>query len=335
MSATARLRLALAQVNPCVGDIAGNAATIRHTARRAAESGAHLVAFPEMMLTGYPVEDLVFRSSFVTASRTAVTASAADLAADGLGDLAVAVGYLDSDGPAKTSGAAVPGKGPRNAMALLHGGRVVATYFKHHLPNYGVFDEDRYFAPGDTLTVVRLGGVDIALTICEDLWQAGGPFAAAAVAERRAGREHQRLAVRAEQGRRAVASGGQAGATRPGPRSPTSTWSAARTSWSSTATRWSSGRTARLSRAHRSSSRDLLVLDVDLPRATTDLSAPPPVGPDGMKIARRPASPTTPNRRAASRPFLASPSRSPMKPRYGGRWCSAWATTCARTASSR
>ncbi len=62
---------------------------------------------------------------------------------------------------------------------MLHGGAVVATYFKHHLPNYGVFDEDRYFVPGDTLTVVRIGGVDVALTICEDLWQAGGPFAAA------------------------------------------------------------------------------------------------------------------------------------------------------------
>ena len=63
---------------------------------------------------------------------------------------------------------------------MLHGGRVVATYFKHHLPNYGVFDEDRYFVPGDTLHVVRVGGVDVALTICEDIWQAGGPFAAAA-----------------------------------------------------------------------------------------------------------------------------------------------------------
>ncbi len=74
----------------------------------------------------------------------------------------------------------MPDRGPRDALALLHGGRVVATYFKHHLPNYGVFDEDRYFVPGDTLTVVRVGGVDVALTICEDMWQAGGPFTAAA-----------------------------------------------------------------------------------------------------------------------------------------------------------
>ncbi|MFD0788498.1 nitrilase-related carbon-nitrogen hydrolase, partial [Micromonospora azadirachtae] len=77
------------------------------------------------------------------------------------------------------SGDAEPGRGARNAAALLHHGVVVATYFKHHLPNYGVFDEDRYFVSGDMLTVVRIGGVDVALTICEDLWQAGGPFAAA------------------------------------------------------------------------------------------------------------------------------------------------------------
>ena len=177
------LRIALAQVNPTVGDIVGNAAMIRSTSRAAADAGAQLVAFPEMMLTGYPVEDLVFRSSFVAASRTALHRLAADLAADGLGDLPVVVGYLDADGPAPTSADAVPGSGPRDASALLVGGRVAATYFKHHLPNYGVFDEDRYFEPGDSLTVVRIGGVDIALTVCEDLWQAGGPFTAA----RRAG----------------------------------------------------------------------------------------------------------------------------------------------------
>ena len=101
--------------------------------------------------------------------------------------LAVIVGYLDADGPARISADAMPGAGPRDALALLHGGRVVATYFKHHLPNYGVFDEDRYFVPGDTLTVVRVGGVDVALTICEDMWQAGGPFTAAARRRRRAG----------------------------------------------------------------------------------------------------------------------------------------------------
>jgi NAD+ synthase (glutamine-hydrolysing) len=177
------LRIALAQVNSTVGDIAGNAAAVRRWSRTAADAGAQLVAFPEMMLTGYPIEDLVFRSSFVAAGLEGLRRLARDLAADGLGDLAVVVGYVDSDGPAATSADAMPGRGRRDASALLFGGAVTATYFKHHLPNYGVFDEDRYFEPGTALTVVRFGGVDIALTVCEDIWQAGGPFTAA----RRAG----------------------------------------------------------------------------------------------------------------------------------------------------
>jgi NAD+ synthase (glutamine-hydrolysing) len=165
------LRLALAQVDPTVGDLPGNSRLIRRWTRLAADAGAHLAAFPEMVLTGYPVEDLVFRESFVAASRAALRDLARDLADDGLGDLPTVVGYLDADA-----------EGARNALAVLYGGRVVATYRKHHLPNYGVFDEDRYFVPGDTLTVIRFGGVDIALTICEDLWQAGGPFAVARAA---------------------------------------------------------------------------------------------------------------------------------------------------------
>ncbi|GAA4567662.1 NAD+ synthase [Micromonospora coerulea] len=173
------LRLALCQVNPTVGDLAGNADLVRSWTRKAADAGAQLALFPELMLTGYPVEDLVFRRSFVAASRAGLQRLAADLAADGLGELPVLVGYLDADGPPQISPDAEPGRGARNAAALLHRGAVVATYFKHHLPNYGVFDEDRYFVSGDTLTVVRIGGVDVALTICEDLWQAGGPFAVA------------------------------------------------------------------------------------------------------------------------------------------------------------
>jgi NAD+ synthase (glutamine-hydrolysing) len=181
-----QLRIALAQVNPTVGDVAGNVALVREWSGRAAGAGAQLVVFPEMVLTGYPVEDLVFRESFVAASRAALAQLAASLVADGLGGVPVVVGYLDADGPARVSADAVRDVGPRNALALLHGGEVVGRYFKHHLPNYGVFDEDRYFVPGDTLTVARLpaadGPVDVALTICEDLWQVGGPFAAAAAA---------------------------------------------------------------------------------------------------------------------------------------------------------
>jgi NAD+ synthase (glutamine-hydrolysing) len=177
------LRIALAQVNSTVGAIAENAAAVRSWSRVAADEGAQLVAFPEMMLTGYPIEDLVFRNSFVSSSVSALSDLARDLAADGLGDLAVVVGYVDSDGPPATSADHEPGRGRRDASAVLFGGQVVAKYYKHHLPNYGVFDEDRYFEPGEQLTVVRFGGVDIALTVCEDIWQAGGPFTAA----RRAG----------------------------------------------------------------------------------------------------------------------------------------------------
>jgi len=173
------LRIALAQVDPTVGDIPGNARLVRDWTARAAGTGAHLVAFPEMALTGYPVEDLVFRESFVAASRAAVHRLAADLAADGLGEVAVVVGYLDADGPARLGADAAVDRGPRDSLALLHGGTVVATYDKHHLPNYGVFDEDRYFVPGNTLRIVEIGGVDVALTVCEDIWQAGGPFAVA------------------------------------------------------------------------------------------------------------------------------------------------------------
>ncbi|HEV7712331.1 MAG TPA: NAD+ synthase [Asanoa sp.] len=173
------LRIALAQVNPTVGDLTGNAGIVRSTTRAARDAGARLVVFPEMMLTGYPIEDLVFRQSLLAASRAALERLAADLDSDGLGDLPVAIGYLDADGRPAVNAATDPSAGPRNALAILHRGLVVARYFKHHLPNYGVFDEDRYFVPGNTLVVARIDGVDVALTICEDMWQAGGPFAAA------------------------------------------------------------------------------------------------------------------------------------------------------------
>ena len=202
-----QLRLALAQVDPTVGDLAGNARLVRHWAAKAQQAGAHLVAFPEMVLTGYPVEDLALRTSFVEASRTALERLAADLREDGLGDLPVIMGYLDRAGVSGVgTGGANPGdpgdrnvdlefesrpdvatpKGePQNAAAVLVGGRVAARYAKHHLPNYGVFDEFRIFVPGRDLTVVRIRGVDVAVAICEDLWQDGGPVALT----RRAGAE--------------------------------------------------------------------------------------------------------------------------------------------------
>ena len=170
----AQMRLALAQVNPTVGDLSGNARAVRDWTARAAAAGAHLVAFPEMMLTGYPVEDLALHSSFVDASRAALRELASALVSDGHGDLPVVVGYLDH-APYSQGGADRPL--PQNCAAVLHQGEVKARYAKHHLPNYGVFDEFRIFAPGRDLTVVRIGGVDVALAICEDLWQDGGPVA--------------------------------------------------------------------------------------------------------------------------------------------------------------
>ncbi len=172
----AQLRLAMAQVNPTVGDLAGNARLVREQVARAAASGAHLVAFPEMVLTGYPVEDLALRGSFVEASREALAALAVALADDGCGDLPVVIGYLDRALRGAPDGD--PNRElPQNCAAILHRGRIVGRYAKHHLPNYGVFDEYRIFAPGERLTVVRVHGIDVAIAICEDLWQDDGPVA--------------------------------------------------------------------------------------------------------------------------------------------------------------
>jgi NAD+ synthase (glutamine-hydrolysing) len=184
-----RLRIALAQVNSTVGDLAGNAGTIVEWTHRAAERGARLVVFPEMMLSGYPVEDLALRVSFVDASVAALAATAARLAGEGLGGVPVVAGYLGRHrGLAPRVGQ--PAVAAQNAAALLHGGQVLVTTAKHHLPNYGVFDEYRYFVPGDRLPVFRLPcdapagagdagrAVDVAIAICEDLWQDGGPVAA-------------------------------------------------------------------------------------------------------------------------------------------------------------
>ena len=179
------LRIALAQINSTVGDLAGNAAAIVEWTRCAADRGARLVVFPEMMLTGYPVEDLALRASFIDASIEALATTASRLADEGLGDVAVVTGYLGRHtGPPSRYGQ--PAEGAQNAAALLHGGRVLVTSAKHHLPNYGVFDEYRYFLPGDRLPVFRLPcgepgqaepAVDVATAICEDLWQDGGPVA--------------------------------------------------------------------------------------------------------------------------------------------------------------
>src|SRR6195952_4334262 len=169
------LRIALAQVDLAVGDLDGNADVIAHWTGQARDAGADLVAFPEMALTGYPPEDLVLRRSFADAAKRKLHDLAARLADEGAGDIAVVVGYLDrADEPTPRLGR--PAGEPQNAAAVLFGGEVVAEYAKHHLPNYGVFDEYRYFVPGDRFPVLRLHGIDIGLTVCEDLWQDGGPI---------------------------------------------------------------------------------------------------------------------------------------------------------------
>ena len=147
-----KLRVALAQINPTVGDLAGNAGLIAEAVKSAQAQGANLIVFPEMIVTGYPVEDLALRPSFQAASIRAVE----EIAAAITGDIVAVVGYLD--------------QGPKNAVAVIHEGKIKARYVKRHLPNYGVFDEFRNFVAGDQTLVVRIHGVDVAVAICEDIW---------------------------------------------------------------------------------------------------------------------------------------------------------------------
>lgn len=161
-----RLRLAGAQINPVVGDVDGNVERILAAYRQAAEQHAHLVVFPELAVTGYPPEDLVFKPSFLAASRAAVERVAVEI-----GDTAAAVGFVE---PTHA--------GPADAAALCHRGRVLGVYRKVLLPNYGVFDEERYFVPGTEVLLASFGAVEVAVTICEDLWFPWGPVASAAAA---------------------------------------------------------------------------------------------------------------------------------------------------------
>ncbi|WP_448061038.1 NAD+ synthase [Cellulomonas hominis] len=166
------LRIALAQIDTCVGDVAGNTRAVLDWSRRAADAGAQLVVFPEMTVTGYPIEDLALRASFRRAAERALLEVAAQLEADGLGDLAVVVGTVGERTTREHAGA--PAR-PTNQGVLLQHGKVQQRYDKHHLPNYGVFDEFRIFAPGDTPCVLQVGGRSVGLVICEDIWQDGGP----------------------------------------------------------------------------------------------------------------------------------------------------------------
>ncbi|WP_440710432.1 NAD+ synthase [Herbiconiux sp. YIM B11900] len=171
-----RLRLALAQTNPVLGDLDSNAQQIVRVAGEASRAGADLVAFGEMSISGYPIEDLALRPSFLAAAHERIELLARELQDAGLGDLPVIVGHPDGPFEPRLLGTSnAPTAIAQNAASVLQGGRVVARYAKHHLPNYSVFDEYRIFIPGDELLVLRLKGVDVALIICEDLWRDGGP----------------------------------------------------------------------------------------------------------------------------------------------------------------
>ncbi len=164
------LRLALAQVNPCVGDLDGNADLVLTYAKNAAAQGADVVLFGEMTLTGYPIEDLALRESFRKAVATRAHDIARTLNNDGLGELAVVVGSL---------GTAPDGRPTNTALVLQHG-QVSHTYTKHHLPNYGVFDEYRIFASGSEPAILTIAGKRVGLAICEDIWRSGGTVGALA-----------------------------------------------------------------------------------------------------------------------------------------------------------
>ena len=163
------LRVALAQMNSVVGDLTGNVERILRCMARARSAGADVVAFPEMAITGYPAEDLLFRSAFLRDNVKAMH----QVVAKSQGLTAV-VGY-----------AHVEDVRIYNAAAIAHDGRLVDVYRKHHLPTYGVFDEDRYFQSGRVFPVYAIGGVNVGVNICEDIWFADGP----ASCQRRAGAE--------------------------------------------------------------------------------------------------------------------------------------------------
>ena len=174
-----KLRIALAQINPTLGDLAGNADLVARYVGAAQAEGAALIVFPEMVLTGYPVEDLALRPSFRSASIAAIGQLAKRLKSQGHGEITAVVGYLDqiADAPNRQG---QPVGAPQNAVAIIHNGEIKARYVKQHLPNYGAFDEFRNFVPGTETLLVRVGGIDVGIAICEDLWQDGGLIAALA-----------------------------------------------------------------------------------------------------------------------------------------------------------
>jgi NAD+ synthase (glutamine-hydrolysing) len=153
-----RWRIALAQINTLVGDLEGNARKIEAGIHRAREQGADLVLFPELAVTGYPPEDLLLKPAFLEANLAAVARLA-----QATQEITAIVGFADVDDDVY------------NAAAVLHDGVWVHTYRKHYLPNYAVFDEDRYFRHGEAVPIYRRDEVAFGVSICEDIWYPAGP----------------------------------------------------------------------------------------------------------------------------------------------------------------
>lgn len=168
-----KVRLALAQTNPVVGDIDANSNLAFEGVVAAAKAGADLVLFGEMAITGYPIEDLAARESFVRQAETAVQDLALKLQAAGHGEIAVVIGHPALATQRDTHNWAIA----QNCASVLLGGKTVGKYAKHHLPNYSVFDEYRIFVPGNELLTFEFKGLKFATLICEDIWQKGGPVA--------------------------------------------------------------------------------------------------------------------------------------------------------------
>ncbi|MDP2400843.1 MAG: nitrilase-related carbon-nitrogen hydrolase, partial [Actinomycetota bacterium] len=147
------MRIALAQINPIVGDVAGNTRLVIDSVAKAAARGADLVLLPELVITGYPPEDLLHKTDFVEENLRAM-----ELVAEAC-ETAALLGFVDREGPSLF-----------NAAALVRDGRIERVYRKRHLPNYGVFDERRYFVAGDDAALLLFDGISVAPTVCEDVW---------------------------------------------------------------------------------------------------------------------------------------------------------------------
>ncbi len=171
------MRLALCQLDATVGDIAGNAVRIRAGAQAAGEAGADLVLFPELALTGYPPEDLLLREHFLRDAAAALRALAHEID----GPTAI-VGFPEAAPSSSSSSSTTTTKCVYNSAAVIASGTVTAVYRKFHLPNYGVFDEQRYFTAGSDPLVIDVASVRIGVSVCEDLWTPGAPASAQAAA---------------------------------------------------------------------------------------------------------------------------------------------------------